>query len=123
MDFNHSLPPRGGGPAEAGVLALTAGVDLEAPGPSCYQHLAAQVRAGKLKASEIDKAAARVLRVKFLAGLFDGRPDADHDTLAQVARCPEHVALSRRVAEESIVLLKNDGPCCRLILLGSSRWR
>ncbi len=116
--FNHSFHRVAAGPAEAGVLALTSGVDLEAPSPSCYQHLAAQVRAGKLKPSTIDRAAARVLRVKFLAGLFDGRPDADHGTLARVARCAEHLALSRRVAQESVVLLKNDD---RLLPLDASR--
>ena len=120
VDFNHSFHRVAAGRAEAGVLALTAGVDLEAPSPSCYQHLAAQARAGKVKPSEIDKAAARVLRVKFLAGLFDGRPDADHAALARVARCAEHVALSRRVAQESIVLLKNDG---QLLPLDPARLR
>ncbi len=109
VEFNASLHRVAAGPADAAALALTSGVDLEAPAPTCYQHLAAQVRAGKIRPSEIDKAAARVLRVKFLAGLFDGRPDAHHDTLARVARCAEHVTLSRRVAQESIVLLKNEG--------------
>ncbi len=95
--------------AQAGALALTAGVDLEAPKPEGFQHLAGLVRQGLLPENEIDKAAARVLRVKFVAGLFDGRPDNDLARLQQVVRSDAHVALARRIAEESIVLLKNAG--------------
>ncbi|MEN9402577.1 MAG: Periplasmic beta-glucosidase precursor, partial [Verrucomicrobiota bacterium] len=98
-----------GDAAEAGALALEAGVDLEAPRPDGFQHLAALVRQGRIKESVIDRAAARILRVKFQAGLFDGRPDSDAARLARVTRSAEHVALSRRIAEESIVLLKNTG--------------
>jgi beta-glucosidase len=58
--------------------------------------------------AEIDKAVSRVLYAKFAAGLFNGRPDADIANLPQIARCAEHLALSQRIAEESIVLLKND---------------
>jgi beta-glucosidase len=107
--FNFNFHHVASSEADAARMAITAGVDLEAPDPECYQHLVDLVRSGTLQESEIDKAAARVLRVKFLAGLFDGRPDANPDRLAQVAHCPEHVALSRRIAEESIVLLKNEG--------------
>jgi beta-glucosidase len=57
---------------------------------------------------EIDKAAGRVLSTKFVGGLFDGRPDADLANLAKIARSAEHVALAQRIAEESIVLLKNE---------------
>lgn len=109
VDFNCGLHHVAANNAEAGKLALEAGVDLEAPGPSCFQHLARLVREGRVAVSEIDKAAGRVLYTKFAAGLFDGRPDADITHLPQVARCAEHVALSQRIAEESIVLLKNDG--------------
>jgi beta-glucosidase len=95
--------------AEAGALALAAGVDLEASRPDCYQYLARLVREGRVPENEIDKAASRILRVKFRAGLFDGRPDNDLANLQRVVRSAEHVALSRRIAEESLVLLKNEG--------------
>ena len=103
-DFHHVAANK----AEAAVLAIKAGVDMEADEPECYQHLAELVKSGRLKEAEIDKAAGHVLRVKFLAGLFDGRGDGDPAVLKQTARCAEHVALSQRIAEESIVLLKND---------------
>ena len=47
--------------AEAGAMALEAGVDLEAPEPTCYRHLAGLVKSGRIKEVEIDKAAGRVL--------------------------------------------------------------
>jgi beta-glucosidase len=94
--------------AEAAAMAIQAGVDLEAPEPSCFPHLSRLVKEGRVPMSEIDKAVGRILAVKFAAGLFDGRPDADLANLPNIARCAEHVALSQRIAEESIVLLKND---------------
>jgi beta-glucosidase len=106
--FNAGLHHVAANSAEAGKQALEAGVDLEAPGPTCYQHLGRLVREKQVPMSEIDKAAGHVLYTKFAAGLFDGRPDADITKLPQIARCAEHVALSQRIAEESIVLLKND---------------
>ena len=108
VEFNFGFHHVAASKAEAAALAVQAGVDLEAPGPACYQHLASLVRGGTLAEAEINKAAARVLRVKFLAGLFDGRPDSAPDVLPKIARCAEHVALSQQIAEESIVLLKND---------------
>ncbi|MBN1417303.1 MAG: glycoside hydrolase family 3 C-terminal domain-containing protein, partial [Planctomycetes bacterium] len=109
VEFNFGFHRVAADRAEAAALAIRAGVDLEAPGPACFQHLAGLVQRGELPEAQIDKAAARVLRVKFLAGLFDGRPDADPEALARIARCAEHVALSQRIAEESIILLKNAG--------------
>jgi beta-glucosidase len=94
---------------EAALLAMKSGVDLEAPEPACYQHLSELVRSGKLPEEVLNRAVARVLRVKFLAGLFDGRRKAvPVEKLAHYVHTPEHVALARRVAEESVILLKND---------------
>jgi beta-glucosidase len=106
--FNFGLHHVAVDMADAGKQAIEAGVDLEAPGPACYQHLSRLVREGKVPMSEIDKAVSRVLFTKFAAGLFDGRPDADFEGLPHLARCADHVALAQQIAEESIVLLKND---------------
>jgi beta-glucosidase len=108
VEFNVGLHHVAADAAEAARQALEAGVDLEAPGPSCYQHLGRLVHEQQVPLAWIDQAAGRVLYTKFAAGLFDGRPDADLANLTQIARCPEHVALSQRIAEESIVLLKNE---------------
>ena len=59
---------------------------------------------------ELDQAVARVLRAKFVAGLFDGMRDPlPAAELGRQIHTAENVALSRRMAEESIILLKNDG--------------
>lgn len=92
---------------EAGLLAVRAGVDLEAPSPQCFSSLKEHVRLGHLDAAEIEQAAARIVRVKFAAGLFDGRGAGDPPDTT-VIRCPEHVATARLIAEESIILLKNE---------------
>ena len=91
--------------ATAGRIGLEAGVDLELPEPEGFNHLTAEVTAGRLKQSSIDEAVARVLRVKFLLGLFE-HPYVDG------APAPESAsdrALARKAADEAIVLLKNDG--------------
>ncbi len=91
---------------EAARMAISAGLDFEAAG-SNYQTLAASIADGLIDESVIDKAVRNILRVKFEAGLFDN-PYRNMDGKATV-RTPEHVALSRKIADESIVLLKNDG--------------
>jgi beta-glucosidase len=97
------------GPAEAGVLCIEAGVDYDLGGKGrCFSTLADEERAGKVSAAAIDRAAADVLRVKFLCGMFD-RPYVDPDQVAKVTDTDEHKALARRAADEAMVLLKNDG--------------
>jgi beta-glucosidase len=97
-------------PAEAGRLAIKAGVDIEASGGYAYPHLPALVKAGRVSEAEIDTACARVLRIKYLLGLFDGkRVFPDPASLSGMVHTPAHVSLARRAAEESVILLKNDG--------------
>ncbi|MGZ4887478.1 MAG: glycoside hydrolase family 3 protein, partial [Candidatus Aminicenantales bacterium] len=97
-------------PAEAGRLAIKAGVDLEASGGYGYPHLPELVKQGKVTEAEVDTACARVLRIKFLLGLFDGkRVFPEPEKLGGLVHTPEDVALARRVAEESVILLKNEG--------------
>jgi beta-glucosidase len=52
-------------------MALDAGVDMELPFPDAYTSLIAQVKAGRIAEARVDQSVARVLRMKFLAGLFD----------------------------------------------------
>lgn len=108
IDFSRSLHRVAADSADAALQSIQAGVDLEAPDPRCYQHLGQLVADGKLPVAEIDKACTRVLYVKFAAGLFEAPSGIDLQHLAEIAGHPEHVALSERIAAESIVLLKND---------------
>jgi beta-xylosidase len=97
--------------ASAAVLALTAGMDVELPSVRCYgEPLRSAALAGDVTTEMVDRAAARVLRQKFELGMLDpgwspipGEPgDIDLDP-------PAHRALARRLAEESVVLVTNDG--------------
>ncbi len=88
----------------AALQALTAGVDLEAPDFDTYKFIPELLESGKLSIEIIDEALANILRTKFKCGLFD------RDFIGfkeNIIRAEEHVDLSRKLAEESIVLLKN----------------
>lgn len=86
--------------AEAALLAMRAGVDMDM-WDGAYRTLARSVREGKIAESVIDEAVRRVLRAKVAAGLFDA---AAAPPVPQPSR-----AAARRIAQRSIVLLKNDG--------------
>ena len=58
---------------------------------------------GEFPMAALDDKVRRNLRVMFATGVFDGRPEGSINTRA-------HQAAARRVAEEAMVLLKNDGP-------------
>ncbi|MGB9609435.1 MAG: glycoside hydrolase family 3 N-terminal domain-containing protein [Bryobacteraceae bacterium] len=92
---------------EAAVRALEAGVDTELPDIDAYGRLAELVRAGRISMETLDRAVARILRAKFLAGLFDD-PYTDPDLAEKVTNCPAHRELARRAAREAIILLKNE---------------
>ena len=88
----------------AGRIALEAGVDIELPEPEGYSSLVADLAAGRVQQTTVDQAVARVLRAKFILGLFE-HPFAR----APEPERPADRALAVRAAEEAIVLLKNDG--------------
>ncbi|WP_114436643.1 glycoside hydrolase family 3 N-terminal domain-containing protein [Marinilabilia salmonicolor] len=91
---------------EAANMALSAGVDVDL-GSNAFVNLVNSVNAGELKESLIDTAVARVLRLKFEMGLFDD-PYVDPRKAERMVRCPEHIALAREVAQNTLVLLKNE---------------
>jgi len=87
-------------------MALDAGVDIELPGADTFRDLADQVRKGRIAQSTVDQAVSRVLREKFLTGLFDD-PYVDPENAEKVTNSPEHQQLALKAAHESIILLKN----------------
>ncbi|MFG2089121.1 MULTISPECIES: beta-glucosidase [unclassified Spirillospora] len=94
---------------EAAALALRAGIDMELPTVRCYgTPLIEEIRRGAVSEELLDRAAARVLTLKAELGLLDGVP-GDGDGAELDFDPPEHRALARRLAEESVVLLANDG--------------
>lgn len=100
--LSHAIAPDG---ATAALKALTAGVDMDMEGDLYGTYVVSLVRSGQLKESVVDEAVRRVLRVKFALGLFE-HPYVDV-TPAYVAT-PEKRETTRKVAEETLVLLKNE---------------
>ncbi|WP_251858496.1 glycoside hydrolase family 3 N-terminal domain-containing protein [Herbiconiux sp. L3-i23] len=93
---------------DAAVLALTAGIDVELPSGDAYlAPLAAAVRAGDVPEALVDRAVLRVLEQKERLGLLDETFDSPPTEIDLDSS--EHRRIARRLAEESIVLLSNDG--------------
>ncbi len=95
-------------PAEAARKALDAGIDMDMYSGFYAAHLADEVRAGRVSDAAVTEAARRVLRSKLRMGLFE-RPDPDTSRSEPAAPSPEARALARRAAQDSTVLLRNEG--------------
>jgi beta-glucosidase len=95
--------------AECCRLAILAGINSEC-GSAFNKALAATVRSGVLKESDLDPNLRAILRAKFKLGLFEnpGPQQMVWDKLPAYDT-PEHRALAREVAVQGAVLLKNDG--------------
>lgn len=91
---------------QAACQALEAGLDVEASSP-CFNTLAEHVRNGEFDIRYIDQAVKRVLRAKFECGLFED-PYQDKATFRLPLRAKESIRVSRQIADESTVLLKNE---------------
>jgi beta-glucosidase len=100
--LNHSIGADG---ATVARKALEAGVDMDMEGNLYGTTIAAQVRSGKIPESVVDEAVRRILRVKFALGLFEHPYTSEGPAYSAT---PERRALARRVADETMVLLKND---------------
>jgi len=90
---------------EAGALALQSGVDIDL-GDSAFLSLPDALKKNRIDMAAIDRAVSRVLRAKFLLGLFEN-PYVDAERAASVVGSGEHRQLAREVARRGIILLKN----------------
>ena len=88
--------------------SLEAGVDMDMMTYGYLSHLEELVRSGAVKEADIDEAVRNILRVKILLGLFEN-PYVDVEAGKAVQYAPEHLAAAQKTAEESAILLKNDG--------------
>jgi beta-glucosidase len=94
----------------AGELAINAGTDMDMQGAVFYQYLETSVREGKVKEERINDAVKRILRLKFMLGLFDDPYRfSDVDREKRYIMAPEHLEAARDVARKSLVLLRNEG--------------
>lgn len=95
---------------DAGVIALTAGMDVELPHTLGFgQGLIDAVENGTLDVEMIDRAALRVLTQKAELGLLDPDWTPEADSTATDLDSPANRAVARQLAEESVVLLSNPG--------------
>ena len=106
--FLHTRQKVAGTPEEAGLLALAAGMDVETPAVYGYgQVLIEAVKSGKVRESALDDSVRRVLRDKFALGLFEN-PYVSENPAEIRTVASEGADLSKRLAAESVTLLKNE---------------
>jgi beta-glucosidase len=86
--------------------SVNAGMDLEMPGPPRHfgAGLLKAVQDGAVAEARIDEAANRLIRMMVRTGHLDGVPATGGELCSD-----RHRAIARRAAEESFVLLKNEG--------------
>jgi beta-glucosidase len=88
------------------VDSVEAGLDLEMPGPAKYygRLLEEAVINWQIEEETVNQAVRRILRLVLLSGKMDAQPDLPPGSL----NTPAHQKLARKVAAESMVLLKNE---------------
>ncbi len=99
---NHAIGPDG---ATVARKALMAGLDMDMEGNLFGTTIISQVRAGKIPESVVDEAVRRILRVKFALGLFE-HPYTEPG--AAYVASDQRRATARKVADETMVLLRNE---------------
>jgi beta-glucosidase len=93
---------------ESIAYAIKGGVDLNCG--SMYADIPLAVEKGLLEESEVDKSLKRLLMTRLKLGLFEPEGTGPYDHLDEkIINSKMHIDLSRKVASESIVLLKNNG--------------
>ena len=101
-DFHHTAKDE----ADAAMQAVKAGLDFEISSDT-FAKLDSLVKNKILDVSYIDKAAGRILYAKFVSGLFDN-PYPDREEYSKLMHTPEAVKLAKQIADESVILLKNE---------------
>jgi beta-glucosidase len=103
----RQVPGAAGGQA----YALRAGTDVNCTGDDAtLSNLQAAIRAGILSEGVVDQALLHLFTVRMRTGEFDPPASVPWTTITKAQiESPEHQALAQKVADNSIVLLKNDG--------------
>ena len=93
--------------AHAAAAAVHTGTELNCG--ETYAHIPEAVRSGLLDEADVDKALIHLLAERIRLGELDGDGGAWDALPDEIVEGPEHLALSRKMAEESLVLLQNNG--------------
>lgn len=93
--------------ADAAKQSIEAGLDVDLSAVGYDKNLAEAVEKGLVSMATLDQAVSRVLYQKFALGLFD-TPYVDDKLVQKKVGTAAHIQLSRQVAREAIVLLKNE---------------
>lgn len=92
------------------VLAFENQCDVEMMSAAYYKHLASLIEEGVFTEEQLDRSVMRMLKLKNELGLFDDPyHKASEEKESELFYCEKHRETVRRAAEESAVLLKNDG--------------
>jgi beta-glucosidase len=92
----------------AGARALKSGVDCDLPDGNAFSKLPEALAKGLVTQADIDQAVRRMLRLKFLSGVFE-QPYADVKYAQEITDNAEARALATEAARKAVILLKNDG--------------
>lgn len=95
--------------AHAAAAAVKAGNDMVMTTPKFFEGALDAVASGMLDESDIDRAVARILNLKFRFGLFENPRLPDTARIGSVIAQRAHTDLNLEVARRSLVLLRNDG--------------
>ena len=91
-------------------LAFSAQCDIDMISPCYANYLKELIQEGVFTEAELDRSVMRVLKLKDRLGLFeDPYHGADSEKISALTLCDEHRKIARRAAEESAILLKNNG--------------
>ena len=92
---------------EAGLKAFMAGVEMDMKDGIYLEHFKTLIAEKKIPVKNIDDAVARILRIKFKLGLFDNPYTIVVDAKERYLQ-PDAKTMAAKLAEESMVLLKNN---------------
>lgn len=93
---------------DAARLAIMAGMDMDLPAGAGYVRLVDMIKREPGLEVFLDNSVRRVLRLKFLLGLFENA-FVDVERCVQTVGRADHVKVAEQLAGESITLLKNQG--------------
>lgn len=91
---------------DAARKAIEAGLDMDMSSKAFIQNIEALITQGTIRVATLDNAVRNILRLKFRLGLFEQPYTNVQKPLETYS--DKHLALAKKIAEESIILLKNE---------------